>query len=411
MDKAIKTLLESGALDDNLKAQLKEAWEKKETSIRAEIKESVELEVREELTSRYQNDVEKMVEAMDKFITESVEKELTEFAQEREELRRSRVSAVKEMRSEHNKKLGELDQKIKALEAFTVKSVAKELNEFSQDKRELAEARKQLVAEFDDKRKELVTENDKTLAKLENFVISRVSKELGEFEEDRRALREQRVKLAAEGRRKIDETRKKFVTQATGTMEKLLRESIEKEFVQFREDIEEARQNNFGRKLFEAYAAEYMTSYLNEGSIVQQMQQKLDEANSQLNSAKKLVEAKSAQVDTYKKKVQLSEETSRRSRIINDLIAPLGKAKREVMEDLLRNVATDKLTESFSKYLPSVLNSGREEKKQTNLLKESQSSNKVALSGNRRRAPITESKTSETDDAEAAQLKKLAGIK
>ena len=45
--------------------------------------------------------------------------------------------------------------------------------------------------------------------------------------------------------------------------------------MELKEDIDVARNNDFGRKIFEAFASEYATSYLNEKS---ETEQNVDEA-------------------------------------------------------------------------------------------------------------------------------------
>ena len=44
-----------------------------------------------------------------------------------------------------------------------------------------------------------------------------------------------------------------------------------------------------------------------------------------------------------------------RKETLNELMAPLGKEKKEIMSDLLESVKTENLEEQFDKYLPSVL--------------------------------------------------------
>ena len=48
-------------------------------------------------------------------------------------------------------------------------------------------------------------------------------------------------------------------------------------FQRFRDDITAARENDFGRRIFESFANEYRSSYLNENSAVKDLQKEIAE--------------------------------------------------------------------------------------------------------------------------------------
>ena len=92
---------------------------------------------------------------------------------------------------------------------------------------------------------------------------------------------------------------------------------------QLKEDIETARRNDFGRKLFEAFANEYANSYLNEKSEVAKLMQvvalkdkQLAEANQAAEEKQTLAESKEA---TIKKMVAESERKETINPIEQDL--------------------------------------------------------------------------------------------
>ena len=123
-----------------------------------------------------------------------------------------------------------------------------------------------------------------------------------------------------------------------------------------KEDIDSARRNDFGRKLFEAFAAEYQTSYLSEKSETAKLLKVIDlkdlaikEAAQAVVQAEQILESKDAEVRALK-------EAQERKEIMSELLAPLNKEQREIMGELMESVKTTKLNESFDKYLPAVLN-------------------------------------------------------
>ena len=99
-------------------------------------------------------------------------------------------------------------------------------------------------------------------------------------------------------------------------------------------------------------------------------------------------------------KVTKINESRERETVMSELMSPLSKDKRELMNNLLESVSTSKLKVSFNKYLPTVLNESSTTKAQK--LNESQ---KTEITGNKAHT------TRETEsEAEIINLKKLAGI-
>ena len=90
---AIKPLLDNGIINEATRQEISEAWEARIT----EAKEQVRAELREEFAQRYSHDKQVMVEALDKMVTESLTAELQEFADEKQQLAEDRVAFKKQM--------------------------------------------------------------------------------------------------------------------------------------------------------------------------------------------------------------------------------------------------------------------------------------------------------------------------
>jgi DNA helicase IV len=167
-----------------------------------------------------------------------------------------------------------------------------------------------------------------------------------------------------------------------------------------REDIEAARRADFGRKLFEAFAAEYSTSYLNEKSETAKLLKVIDlkdlaikEAAHAVVQAEQILESKQAEVRALK-------EAQERKAIISELIAPLNAEQRGIMNELMENVKTAKLNESFEKYLPAVIAGNAPQKKQALVEAKEVTGNKISNT----------TRSSETD-SNIVDIRKLAGLK
>ena len=156
----------------------------------------------------------------------------------------------------------------------------------------------------------------------------------------------------------------------------------------------------FGRKLFETFAAEFMSSHIAEGTHISKLSKELSDVKSQLDESQKEIVDREAKITEATNEVAKINESRERESVMTELMSPLSKDKRELMNNLLESVSTSKLKAQFNKYLPTVLNESSTVKSQK--LTESQ---KTVITGNKA------STTQETEsEAEIINLKKLAGI-
>jgi hypothetical protein len=303
---------------------------------------------------------------MDTMIGEVIAKELEEFQADKAKVAEDRVEYRKHMK-EH---AGVLDE-------FVMETLRKEINELREDR----EAQ------------------DKNMAELEGFVLEQLTKELNEFHEDKRSLVEAKVKMIKEGKEVIEQTKRKFIEGAATKVEKVLESTIKNELTTLREDIQVAKENTFGRKIFETFAAEFMSSYLNEGTEVAKMNKAMDELKSQLDEANKAVVEKEVQLTESTRKARVAEDKAERKLVMNEMMAPLSKQQKEIMGALLESTKTADLQNAFNKYLPSVLK--EDAKPQT----------KKVLSESTKE--VTGGKSTEAEaavDTNIVNLRKLAGI-
>jgi hypothetical protein len=318
---AIKPLLESGLINEDIGQQLNEAWETKLN----EARQQVRAELHEEFAQRYEHDRGVMVEALDKMMTESLKAELGEFAAERQAMNEERIQQQFKLRENATK-----------FNDFMVTKLAEEIRELRADRKAQME----------------------NTQKLEQFVVHALSREIKEFSQDRQAVVEAKVKLVAEGRKQLEVLKAKFIAESAKKVSGIVSTHLKGELSQLKEDIKIARENNFGRRLFEAFAGEFSVTHLNEKAetrkVLKALQVKdeaLSEATARLNQVNKLVESKD-------REVRIIKESSQREKTMGQLLSTLNAEKAEVMQALLESVQTPKLENAFNKYLPAVLNSG-----------------------------------------------------
>ena len=365
---AIKPLLESGLINEDIGNQLNEAWEAK----LVEARQQVRAELHEEFAQRYEHDRGVMVEALDKMMTESLKAELGEFAAERQAMNEERIQTQFKLRENATK-----------FNDFMVTKLAEEIRELRADRKAQME----------------------NTQKLEQFVVHALSREIKEFSQDRQAVVEAKVKLVAEGRKQLEVLKAKFIAESAKKVSGIVSTHLKGELSQLKEDIKIARENNFGRRLFEAFAGEFSVTHLNEKAetrkVLKALQVKdeaLAEATAKLNQVNKLVESKD-------REVRIIKESSQREKTMGQLLSTLNAEKAEVMQALLESVQTPKLENAFNKYLPAVLNTGSDIAPKKKALTESVI---VEATGDKTAKTTVEVDVTETDNV--IDLKRLAGL-
>jgi len=180
--------------------------------------------------------------------------------------------------------------------------------------------------------------------------------EIVEFDEDKKDVIETKVKLVSEAKKRLAELKKTFIARGAKMVEETVTKTIKSEMSQLKEDIQSARENNFGRQLFEAFAAEYANSYLNEKTEVAKLMKQISNKENELAEASKEVIEKEALVESARSEIKIINDQVNRKEVLSEMLNPLAKDKKEIMDSLLESIQTDKLRASFDKYLPAVLN-------------------------------------------------------
>ena len=362
----IKTLLESGVLNETSAEVINEAWETKLN----EARETIRAELREEFASKYEHDKNVMVEALDKMVSESLASEIQEFQTERQSMNEDRVKAQAKLR-ENAQKFNE----------FMTTKLAEEIRELRADRQTQMEAR----------------------GKLEQFVVHALSREIKEFETDKRAVVEAKVKLVAEAKEQLDALKARFIAESAKKLSSSVSRHLKGEISQLKEDIQGAQENAFGRRLFEAFAAEFSSTHLNEKAETRKLLAKLDQRELQLAESIETAKKTKLLVESKEREVRMIKENNLREKTMAELLGTLNEDKAQVMKNLLESVQTPKLKGAFEKYLPAVLNTST----QSQAPKKQMMTESVAVTGDKS-AVKTQVDTQERDNV--IDIKRLAGL-
>jgi hypothetical protein len=360
---AFKQLIENGIMTEETKTVIESAF----TTKLQETREKVTAELREEFAQKYNHDKTVMVEAIDRMLSERLQAELDEFAQDKQSLVEARVAYRRRMKE---------DSKI--MESFIADQLSKEIVEFQGDRKRVAE----------------------NFGKLEQFVVHALAKEIKEFAIDKKDLAETKVKLVRDARVKFNEIKEAFIKRSAGVVESIVTKKLKSEIKQLKEDIDNARKQDFGRRLFEAFANEYATSHLNEKSETSKLLKVIEKKEVEISEAKTALGRKQKLIESKEREIRVAQDLAERKAVLSEMLAPLGADKRELMRSLLEGVATSKLSIAFDKYLPTVME-GEKKRAVKPALTES-----VVVTGNREVKP-----QSQVGDENILEIRKLAGLK
>ena len=162
----------------------------------------------------------------------------------------------------------------------------------------------------------------------------------------------------------------------------------------------------FGRKLFEAFASEFALTQLNENQQLKQLAKKVKVRERALQESKNKMQKLQQLAESRAQELKRLEESKTRQEMMSKLLRPLNPEKAAVMRDLLESVQTAKFQAAFDKYLPAVLNEGKNSTTKTSghqVLAESRSE----VTGDKQTA---KPKVQE-DGNNVLEIKRLAGLK
>jgi hypothetical protein len=361
---ALKQLFENNVISEEIKESIEAAWDSKIN----EAREEVAHQLREEFAQKYEHDKGVMVEAIDKMVTDHLSAEIVEFAEDRKALAEMKVKLAQEKKKTAT-----------VMKEFVTRQLASEVTELHEDQVVMATK----------------------FGKLEQFVVEALAQEITEFYKDKQDLAETKVRLIREGKDQLAKVKAQFVQRAAEKVEQVVSEGLRSELHSLKEDIDAARRNDFGRKLFEAFASEYQTSYLSEKSETAKLLKVIDLKELAVSEAQQAAEQAAALLESKEAEIASLKEAQERKQIMNELLAPLNSEQREIMGELMESVKTTRLNESFEKYLPAVIAGNAPQKKQALLEAKEITGNKISNTKH----------SSELNDNNIVDIRRLAGLK
>lgn len=247
------------------------------------------------------------------------------------------------------------------------------------------------------------TERDALIEKVDTFVAEALQNEIAELKGDIDRFRD----LEAEFAEKLVEEKHNLAQELATELDELVDKidaffemRLSEEMEELKEDIEVVKQNDFGRRMFEAFSSEYNKNFIDEDSVV-----------AELNATKQKLE------DVEKQLAESEQKTAKmvRESKMGEVLSALSGKKREQMEFILRTIETSKLQEAYNYFIGRVLKEDVKVEDTKEVIvedKKTDESTTVVTGDDKTQEIITEDKQEDEEKAAAfARLRKLALVK
>lgn len=373
----MKELLETLNITDENKVAIAQYMQDQVKKIKAECFE--------EFSKKYNFDKEKTMEALNNVVNSSISEEKKKNDLHRKKLIESKLALQKE-KDNLEKILADRTQAIK----------------------------EEYAKKFEDARKDLIKENadkfNKMVVQVQNFINESVKSEVKNLRSTKRKLSEavdtfgkfisentkkcvaihmnearkfdaMKVRMVKENQQELAKAKKKFYQETAEMAQKYISESCAREIRNFRQDLINARKNEFGTRIFEAFKNEFKKNYFNEDKAAKNLLESVSKKVANLNRTVSKLDKEKNTLVAENKNLNAVKEKLMREKIISESISFLPAKQQSMMRNLLTGCKTSELKESIKRYLPSIV--GENATKQINksegnkLLKE----NKMILTG------------------------------
>lgn len=253
-----------------------------------------------------------------------------------------------------------------------------------------------------------VTERDALVEAIDSKVGDFLDAEIEELRADIERFRD----LEAEQAAKLVEAKAEMANELKADLKELVEKidsfleiRIAAEIEELREDLEVVKKNEFGRRIFEAFADEFVrfADEDDKAATVAELEKRLED------TAKQLEESEKARNKLVREKK------------LKEVLAPLSGRSRDVMEAILKSVDTEQLDEAYKTFIGRVIRESEAtgSEKEDKVLAETASNKPAATkieetvvkTGDTEVVTESESPKSKVSDEALARIKRIAGIK
>jgi len=203
-----------------------------------------------------------------------------------------------------------------------------------------AEAQASVAAELNE---QWITERETLIEAIDAKVTEALAEELIELRSDIERFRDLEAEYAeklVESKEEMAAVLKSDISELIEKLDAFLEIRLTSELDELREDFAEIKKNEFGKKVFESFVAEFKKHYAGDDSI----ESRLTETEQRLDDSLTALEESEKKTAKLERKIKLE-----------SVLAPLSGKTREVMEAILKNVDTLMLEDAYKTYVGRVL--------------------------------------------------------
>lgn len=155
-----------------------------------------------------------------------------------------------------------------------------------------------------------------------------------------RDLEAEAANLVVEAKAELVAASKTSLKTLVEQLDKFLDVTVAAEFAEIREDLLESQRRSLGLQLFEGFRKEFQQVYAADSGVEAQLAK---------------IQSQLASVTAQNRQLKESLQVATRDRQLATTLAPLEGKARQVMETILATVATDKLQETYERFVDRVL--------------------------------------------------------
>lgn len=217
-------------------------------------------------------------------------------------------------------------------------AVTAKINEATEIAKEAA--RVEVTAELNE---QWISERETLVEALDTKMTEGLAAELEEMRESIESFRDLEAEMAeklVEARAEMAVALKADIATLVEKLNSFMEIRLAAELEEFSEDLEQVKRNEFGKKVYEAFATTYQQFHASDDSL----EGRLNESEQRLADTLEALEASEAKASKLNRSIKLEK-----------VLAPLTGRTKEVMEAILKNVDTPQLESAYSTYIGRVL--------------------------------------------------------
>jgi hypothetical protein len=356
MDEMLKKLLENELLSDETKKEIAETFR----TVLEGAKADQEKALRAEFAERYDADKEKIAEAVEQFVAQRMEGEIQEF---------------------HADMKGLAEQRLKYVNAQAV------LKEQAQ------------------------TAIRKRLEIFEKALRRALVKETKELHEDLKVNRKAALSAIREAKEQAEADRHAFRVKGAKVLEHIINVKLASQMQALQEDIEKAKQNDFGARIYEAFIGEARRMFFNSHKELRNAMKMIAEQKKNYEAEKAQLVAQISETQQIAKKAiaenRFIKEKAIREQKEGRLLAalPAGEARAR-MKTLLEASTVADMEKTFKKYASDILTEVKRVAPASNSNRQQFNEHAIGVRNGNGRITVAE----EEDDEDVVNLRRLSGI-